>query len=163
VRGEWYNALRFDPDKDNIVTCPPDKHVELRTKMAAGYSGKEVDGVEARVDKNILALVEDLIGTRYVDRNKIFDFGRKAQYFTLDVISDLAYGEAFGFMREDADVHNYIKITEEQFSMLLALTIYPWIIGVLSSKWLKRLLPGDEDPYGFGKFMGYFFSPSFLF
>jgi len=152
-RGEWYKPLRFDPGKDNIATCPPEKHFELRAKMAAGYSGKEVEGVEAKVDKNILALVR-LIETRYIAKNQPFDFGRKAQYFTLDTISDLAYGESFGFLEKDADQYSYIKITEEQFGMLLMLTIYPWIISLLASPLLKSLLPTDKDLLGFGRFMG---------
>jgi len=160
IRGEWYNALRFDPSKDNLATCPPEKHFELRAKLAAGYSGKETVDLEARVDGNVLALV-NLIETRYIAENRLFDFGRKAQYFTLDVISDLAYGDPFGFLEKDADQHDYIKITEEQFSMLLTLTVYPWIISALSSPLLKFLLPTEDDPFGFGKFMGQVFFPLF--
>lgn len=164
-RGEWYEALRFDPTKDNISTCPPEKHLKLRAKMAAGYAGKGVEGLEARIDDNILALVR-LIETRYVANNRPFDFGRKAQYLTLDVISDLAYGDPFGFLVEDADRYDYIRITEEQFSMLLTMTIYPGIVKLFSSPLLKSLLPTSEDLVGFGKFMGYSsssFSPYFLF
>jgi cytochrome P450 len=153
TRGEWYDALRFDPERDNLVTCPTKKHAELRAKMAGGYSGKEVEGVEAKIDKNLLALVE-LIEERYVAKNRPFDFGRKAQYFTLDVISDLAYGDPFGFLKEDGDRYSYIRITEEQFSMLLTFTIYPWIVYTLSSRYLKFLLPNEKDLVGFGKLMG---------
>ncbi|RXG41783.1 hypothetical protein VDGE_30535 [Verticillium dahliae] len=152
-RSEWYKAVRFDPDKDNLATCSPEKHLELRAKMAAGYSGKEVDGVESKIDKNIFALVR-LLETRYIATNCSFDFGRKAQYFTLDVISDLAYGDPFGFLDEDADQYSYIQIAEGQFSMFLTLTIYPWIISFLSSPLLRSLLPTDQDLVGFGKFMG---------
>jgi hypothetical protein len=38
---------------------------ELRAKMAAGYSGKEVEGAEARIDKRVLALIS-LIETQYL-------------------------------------------------------------------------------------------------
>ncbi|KAM0321505.1 hypothetical protein ACHAQA_010073 [Verticillium albo-atrum] len=116
-RSEWYKAVRFDPDKDNLATCPPEKHLELRAKMAAGYSGKEVEGVESKIDKNILALVR-LLEMRYVATNRPFDFGRKAQYFTLDVISDLAYGDPFGFLDKDADQYSYIRIAEGQFGIV---------------------------------------------
>lgn len=154
VRGEFYSALRFDPDKDNMTTVSPAKHLELRAKMAAGYSGKEVENVESKIDKNVLGLV-NLIETRYVATNRPLDFGRKAQYFTLDTIADLAYGDPFGFLEKDSDQHSYIKITEEQFSMLLTLAIYPWIMSFLSSPLLKSFLPSDKDLVGFGKFMGY--------
>jgi hypothetical protein len=38
VRADWYRGMRFEPDKDIILTYPDDKHMEMRSKMAAGVS-----------------------------------------------------------------------------------------------------------------------------
>ena len=38
VRADWYRGMRFEPDKDIILTYSDDKHTEMRSKMAAGVS-----------------------------------------------------------------------------------------------------------------------------
>ena len=38
VRADWYKGMRFEPDKDIILTHRDDKHMEMRHKMAAGVS-----------------------------------------------------------------------------------------------------------------------------
>ncbi|KAK5652815.1 hypothetical protein OQA88_9481 [Cercophora sp. LCS_1] len=155
TRGEWWhNALRFHPDKDNLCTLGPAEHTARRAKMAPGYSGRDIGyhGVEAAVDRTVLSLVR-LIESRYIADNKPFDFGRKAQYFTLDVIADLAYGEPFGFVSRDEDMFGYLAVTEEMFAMFLSVTIYPWVYDVLASRWFKFLLPSERDRTGFGRFM----------
>ncbi|KAK0644133.1 cytochrome P450 [Cercophora newfieldiana] len=153
TRGEYYEPMTFYPDRDNIVTCPPAKHQELRNKMAAGYSGKEVESLEPRIDKNVWALI-NLIDKTYVAQNKPFDFGRKAQYFTLDVISDVSYSEPFGFLEKDRDQFDYLKVTEEQLSALLTLSVYTKLFKFLSSPLLRFLMPSSKDMVGFGKLMG---------
>lgn len=86
------------------------------------------------------------------------DFGRKAQYFTLDVISDVAFGKAFGYLESDSDVHEYIKTTEETLPAIILVTVLPWLSRVLQSPLLKSLLPSDKDQLGLGKVMGFVLS-----
>ncbi|KAK5658430.1 hypothetical protein OQA88_1819 [Cercophora sp. LCS_1] len=59
--GSWYQALKFDPEKENLATCTPQKHFELRAKMVAGHMGKDVERIGG-----------------YVKQNSMFDFGHKA-------------------------------------------------------------------------------------
>lgn len=89
------------------------------------YSGKEVEGLESAIDKNIAVLL-DLVG-KYASEHRPMDFGRKAQYFKLDVISSVAYGDAFGYLASDSDVHDYIKSTEETFKAAMMVTVLPWL------------------------------------
>ncbi|KAH7113658.1 hypothetical protein B0J13DRAFT_681726 [Dactylonectria estremocensis] len=50
-RSAWYDAMRLDPTKDNVLSQRNDElHASTRSKMAAGYSGKEVDDLEPRID-----------------------------------------------------------------------------------------------------------------
>lgn len=38
-RSDWYDAMRLDPTKDNVLSMrDDDKHNELRAKMAHGVS-----------------------------------------------------------------------------------------------------------------------------
>jgi hypothetical protein len=87
--------------------------------------------------------------------NKPFDFGRKAQYFTLDIISDVAYREPFGFMETDSDLYDYTKIVESVFVAAAMVTIFPWINWILNLSIMKAVLPSDEDLLGIGKIQGY--------
>jgi hypothetical protein len=121
------------------------------------YSGKENEKLEETVDRNIQALV-DLIRRKYLStdkENKPLDFGRKAQYFTLDVISDVAYREPFGFMETDSDLYDYTKIVESVFVAAAMVTIFPWINWLLNLSIMKAILPSDEDTLGIGRIQGY--------
>jgi hypothetical protein len=100
----------------------------------------------------------NLIRTKYLSTNtetKPLDFGRKAQYFTLDVISDVAYREPFGFLASDSDMHDYIKEAEKVLPAALMVTIFPILNWVLQLSILKAVLPSDKDPLGMGKIIGY--------
>jgi hypothetical protein len=117
------------------------------------YSGKENKGVEGTVDRNITALI-NLIRSKYLStdsENKPMDFGRKAQYFTLDIISDLSYREPFGYLATDSDLYDYIDTTEKVFTAALMVTIFPWLNWILRSPFLKAALPSEKDPLGLGK------------
>ncbi|KAH8879491.1 pisatin demethylase [Thozetella sp. PMI_491] len=152
-RAYWYYAMRFDPSRDNCLSIRDDAlHHKLRAKMAHGYSGKEVENLEPIIDKNVQSLV-DLV-QKYATEKKAFDLGRKAQFFTLDVISNLAFGDAFGFLKSDTDLYDYCKIFEEQMPSIILTTVYPWLVNVLQWPIIKNAMPSEKDPLGFGKFIG---------
>ncbi|KAL2682430.1 hypothetical protein Neosp_006881 [[Neocosmospora] mangrovei] len=152
-RSPWYDGMRFDPANNNILSWrDEDEHFKLRSKMSAGYGGREVENLEPKIDKNILAFIELL--RKYADEKKPVDLGRRAQFFTLDVLSDLAFGEPFGFLETDSDVYEYIKTTEETLPMVMVTTVVPWLVKVLSSPIFKSLLPSEKDRLGFGRVMG---------
>ena len=155
-RSDWYNSMRFNPSKDNVVSMRDDElHNRLRAKLSAGYSGREIEDLEAKIDRHVLALV-DLLATSYVARNRAFDFGRKCQYLTLDILSDIAYSDPFGFIEADADRFDYIKTVEENFPTIIVVTVLPWIITMMRFplfKMLPGLLPSEKDRLGLGKVM----------
>jgi hypothetical protein len=103
-----------------------------------------------------LALV-NLIRTKYLStevETKPLDFGRKAQYLTLDVISDAAYREAFGYLRTDSDMYDFIATVEGVFASSLMVTIFPWLNWVLRLSILKAVMPSEKDPLGMGMILG---------
>ncbi|KEZ44049.1 hypothetical protein SAPIO_CDS3787 [Scedosporium apiospermum] len=156
-RSDWYIAMRLDPSRDNVLSMRDDtRHNELRAKMAAGYSGKDIENLEKRIDRVVQELV-DLIERKYLSTDTDYrplDFGRKAQYFTLDVISNVAFGEPFGFLATDSDVHRYIQTTEENLPAIILVTILPWINWALRLPIVKSVLPSDKDTIGLGKIIG---------
>lgn len=112
--------------------------------------------MERTVDGHIERLV-DLIETKYLSTRKHFrpvDFARKIQYFTLDVISDLAFGQPFGYVEQDDDVYDFIKISRSFFPVALVMANIPSIVTLLHSRLFRPLLPKETDGLGFGAFIG---------
>ncbi len=95
----------------------------------------------------------DLIDRKYVALNQPFDFGRKAQYFTLDVISDLAFGKPFGDIATDSDVHEYISTMEVNMPNIILTSTLPWMLGLLASPLFRWMLPSEKDVIGVGRTM----------
>jgi cytochrome P450 len=138
-RGDWYNAMRMKPGFNNVLSeRSEDRHKELREKMAQGYSGKENPGLEQSIDGRVLDLV-NLIDRKYISKGtslKKMDLARIAQFFTLDVISDIAFDSAFGDLVEGEDKFEYIKITEENLPILILMAILPQIHQFLEKSYL---------------------------
>ncbi|KAK3997766.1 Pisatin demethylase [Cladorrhinum sp. PSN332] len=157
TRGPWYDAWRLDPTRDNLFSMRDDAaHTALRSKMVAGYSGKENLSMETTIETNITRLVH-LIEKKYISTSKEYrpmDFAEKGQYFTLDVISELAFGEPLGYLERDEDPYDYLKITAASVPAMLVLSCIPTLANMIQSRFLRFLLPKETDKIGFGAFIG---------
>jgi len=112
--------------------------------------------MEATIDKQIGIFV-DLIERKYLSTAKEYrpmDLGMKGQFFTLDVISDLAFGKAFGYLERDEDVFDYIKIIEKYIPVMLIMGNVPWLARLTHTRLFRGLLPKESDKLGFGAFIG---------
>ncbi|KEY73162.1 hypothetical protein S7711_04128 [Stachybotrys chartarum IBT 7711] len=155
-RGPWYDSMRFDGERDSIVSMRGAAHGILRYKMSMGYSGKENESIEATMDLHVAKLIR-LIETKYISTSQDYrpmDFAQKMQYFALDVISDLAFSRAFGYLEKDADLHDYIKITRSYIPVMVIFANIPALARTMQSRIFRGLLPKDTDELGFGAFMG---------
>ncbi|CAK7271325.1 hypothetical protein SEPCBS119000_004542 [Sporothrix epigloea] len=160
-RGYWYQGLRLDPYRDNLLSTLDEKlHSALRTKMLPGYGGKDVDGLHEAIDAQVVAFVK-LLEDKYLagDPSKshvpyrTVDFAHKVQFFTLDIISTIAFGDAFGCLEADADVSRYIEITERVVPTVVAMAVLPWVINLLQSPIVRPLIPRVHNLVGFGSVM----------
>ena len=112
--------------------------------------------MESTIDKQISRLVQ-LIENNYISTPQTYkpmDFAQKTQYFTLDVISDLAFARPFGYLENDADPYDYIKITSAYMPVMVLLGNMPSLVNMLHSKFLRGLFPAASDRLGFGAFIG---------
>ncbi|WQF85885.1 Putative cytochrome P450 [Colletotrichum destructivum] len=156
-RSNWYDGMRLKPGKDNVLSMR--RRLASKTSVKDGcrsesqpqYSGKEIENLEAKIDQNVLRLIGLL--EMYVSRDEPFDFGLKAQYFTLDAISDIAFGEPFGDLDTDSDVHEYIKTMEQNMPTIIMTSVLPWLLTLLSSPFFRKMMPSEEDSIGVGKIM----------
>ncbi|KAM3414042.1 hypothetical protein BST61_g10703 [Cercospora zeina] len=83
------------------------------------------------------------------------DFARKANYFTLDVISSLAFGETFGDLRDDADNFGYLEQLEKGITLINLMGVLPRLYRFLErSRILALVGPSERDDLGLGKAYG---------
>lgn len=157
-RSPWYKGLRFDRNLDNAFSTLDDQvHETLRAKLMPGYGGKDVDNLEHQIDKQVAGLV-NLLETKYLSTtdgdHKPVDLARKVQYFTLDVISALAFGTELGYLATDRDLFDYIQTTESTLPIMLATALMPGLLSVIQSPRLKWLIPDVRNMAGIGSVLG---------
>ena len=161
TKGDFYETGRIIPGHDNIVTQRDEaKHKALRAKLSAAYSGRETGGnagLEADIDHQVQQLIT-LIDAKYISKPggplRPFDLCDKAQFFTLDVISAMSFGEAFGFLTEDKDLYQFLEINASAVPVMNFLLAVPWLTNFVYRWPLKLVLPSDGDSVGFGRLMG---------
>ncbi|TVY51209.1 Cytochrome P450 monooxygenase gsfF [Lachnellula cervina] len=162
TRGPWYDSLRIDPHRANLITERDEKkHRVLRQQMAAGYAGNDVDELESTINERIAEWISYIRCNAASDASKTvrFDMARSMQYLTTDVISHLCFGEPFGFVKTHGDVYGFIATLEsrlpfiENFSVIVELNRV--LSAICSVPFLKnRLLPQPTDEDGLGKIVG---------
>jgi len=112
--------------------------------------------MEGSVNTQIANFVE-LIETKYLSTAQTYrpmDLGEKTSLFTLDVISDLAFGQAFGYLEKDEDVYGYLQMSKAALPVMMAISDVPVIADILQSRLFRALLPSEADKAGFGAFIG---------
>ncbi|KAI8942935.1 hypothetical protein NX059_000973 [Plenodomus lindquistii] len=162
TRTRWYNtAARMRPGRDNVFSqIDEEKHTKRRQQMAPGaslvpYSGKENLSLEYDIDSRIVELL-NLIRAHYTSsstQSRPVDIGQKIQYFTLDVISTVGFGEPFGHVKADADVHEVIKSARlgmKMMSIFGAFGLVPYLQWPIIA---QMLAPSENDKTGMGRMM----------
>ncbi|KAI9817913.1 MAG: hypothetical protein M1832_004533 [Thelocarpon impressellum] len=158
IKSDWWDGMKLDPGQDNILSQQDEaKHSALRMKMAAGYAGKENPKLEESIDNRIQDLIS-LIEREYLSTGtnlRKMDFGRVAQYLTLDVISDVAFGKPFGDLVKNRDEHAYIEVMEQTLPAIILVSNMPGLRSIMKLNWVANMLaPTAKDKKGLGKVMG---------
>ncbi|KAI9869784.1 MAG: hypothetical protein M1830_005090, partial [Pleopsidium flavum] len=157
LRSEWYDSMALDPYLHNILSeRNMTRHDALRSQMSSGYAGKENPTLERGIDNQVHDLVK-LIERKYLSSGSVLhalDFAKLAQYFTLDVITDIAFGKAFGFLSRDEDLYGYIEMSEALIPAMNVTSVLPTLARILNSRWVKAMIaPSVKDKKGMGRLM----------
>ncbi|KAK6200812.1 hypothetical protein LQW54_009476 [Pestalotiopsis sp. IQ-011] len=158
-RDPWYTGGKMDPDHDTIFgLLHPEPHDALKARVSAGYSGRDGIDFEAGVDGRIGHLV-DVLRQRFVSKPpgvvKSVDFAYFIRYFTLDTITQMAFGRAFGFMDAEGDLYGYTREIEKLLSLVALAGDVPLLRRIFISPVLARwLAPKPTDTMGVGKLLG---------
>lgn len=157
TKGPFYELSRFS-DEDNVFSaCDESRHRDLKTKLSLGYSGKEGVGFEPKVDQ-ILGEFIHLMDTKYISTATDYrpvDFAQKMMFFALDVISEVGWSEALGFIRNDKDMHQHVELNNKMMPLLASFIAIPWMGSVLKTWPLSLLQPHEGNDVGFGRLMGF--------
>jgi hypothetical protein len=86
---------------------------------------------------------------------KPMDWAHVAQYFAIDVLSDVAFSKPLEYLKNNADIRGYIKTVRQYMPVLELQSNFPLINTVLGNSDLKKITaPAATDTFGLGKMMG---------
>ena len=120
--------------------------------MSRGYSGKEVEGLQDIIDTQILNLLA-LIHSEASSGHPI-EFARLANFFTLDVLTQIAFEAPFGYLTRNEDVYDYISLNHQFLSILELGSNFPKINSFLNSPLMAPVRPRPTDRVGMGALLG---------
>ena len=121
------------------------------------YAGKTNPTLEPAISLHVQNFI-DLLKLKYLSTEREFkplDLGRKASFFTMDVITDIAFGQSFGNLVQDEDMYDYIQNTEDMIPMILKLSALPTLRTLFQSRFGALMFPSDKSDKGVGKLLGY--------
>ena len=177
ARSNFYAVNRLDPDEESMFsTMDTAEHDKLKAKTAPGYTGKDVPGLEADIDSVVAELVDKIRVKYAVDpdpddadvgaekkaqgKNKkmkpLLDFAVMAQYFTLDAISQVAWGERLGFLRTESDLYGHMGMLRDLMTTQNVASAIPYLAFFASLRWVQTMLApkgGEKSARGIYKIL----------
>lgn len=125
--------------------------------MNQKYAGKDNPHLEKSIDDRIMDLVH-LVEDNYLSINgacKVMDWAHIAQYFTMDVLTDVAFSHTLGYLKNNSDMHDYIKTVRAYMPVLEMRANIPFVHSILDNSVVRKLMaPTAKDRFGLGKMMG---------
>lgn len=159
-RDTWYSPTKVDPKQAaTFSSLEIGPHDRLKAKAAAGYSGRD-GGVdfEAGVDRVTRHLI-DTIRSQHLSKGGDdlveVDFANLVRYFTLDLITDVGYGQSFGFLDGKDDEYRYTEGIEQFEVLVPMLAEIPPLRHLLDFPFIASLVaPSPEGKRGIGRVLG---------
>lgn len=103
-KAPWYCS----PKNKDIIGAPHEGHARMRRLMSNGFSAGAMLGQQPLIKGHVDLLIQRLC--EKADNGKAtIDIHAWCNYCTFDIIGDLAFGEAFGCLRESA-MHPWISL-----------------------------------------------------
>ncbi|KAL7622829.1 hypothetical protein AAE478_006508 [Parahypoxylon ruwenzoriense] len=157
LKDESYRAISLYPGQTNLVTTLDNHgHDKLKAMTASGYKSLRNPDIEIAIDAQIAQLI-DVIRRKHLTTASDFrslDFSILSRYFTLDVITRVSYGRAFGFMDADSDLYGYTRQVDRSMKLMALSQDIPFLRHIRFSPFVFSLLgPKVTDEGGVGKIM----------
>lgn len=149
ARAPWYQGLKFDRFDQMASTVDTPTHDALKARLLGGYSGKDggIDleaGVDAQV-AHLVAVLRHRVGAGPVD------LAKPLRDLTLDVITRLAFGEAFGFLDAEGDLYGFQASVDQTMAAMTLTTEVPLLRALMRSRALTPLFLWSLARTGVGR------------
>ncbi|KAJ9614034.1 hypothetical protein H2200_002170 [Cladophialophora chaetospira] len=153
-RADWYRAFKFDADRENLFSeVDEEKHIKMRSRVTAGYAGKENPNLENDIDRVLWSLIK-LLKSKYISSGsnlKKLEFANIIQFFTLDVITSLTLSHPFGWIENEKDMYEYVKTMEDNVPAMNFMSAVPILSRIMRIPAVQRAaLPTVKDRVGMG-------------
>ena len=155
ARDAWWTSLRIDPRQDNMLTTMDTAaHDKLKAQTTNGYNGRDKVDIEGGIDGQI-AKLKELIRKHYLSKPASGAVGVDLvwiiRFFTLDVVTALAYGEAFGYLEANEDLFGFNKQMQEMTKPMAVMIDTPVLRTMVNSPLAPHLMPKVTDEKGMGR------------
>ncbi|KAK5116038.1 hypothetical protein LTR85_009320 [Meristemomyces frigidus] len=154
TRSGWFTGLKLDPRRDTVFSTRDEKeHAELKAKETGAYYGRDIEPLEPNVDARIVDMLS-LIREKY--DGVTMDLAKVARFFTLDVLSTIAFGRPFGFMAANEDLWDYDQTTSSFLQVLEWTAYHKSVRWLIHSPFMQKLAaPKVTDKRGMGPMLGF--------
>jgi hypothetical protein len=160
-RDPFYITGKFNPYHENLFSLlDPQEHKQAKSRTISAYSGREIADIQEGVN-DVLQTLLDVIETRYTTATPgsplppLLDLGHISNYFTLDVITRLAFSKEVGYVRDEKDHYGFLRSLHDLWPQMSTCADIPMLRRIIfSSVFLKLLGPKPTDKSGFGALMG---------
>ncbi|KAK0634141.1 cytochrome P450 [Immersiella caudata] len=153
-RDAWWTSLRIDPRQDNMLTTiDTAAHDRLKAKTANGYNGRDHVDIEGGINRQIEKLKE-AIRKHYLstpEQTRKADLVWIIRFFTIDSVTELAYGEPFGYLEANEDLFGFNKQVDEMTKPLAVMIDTPVLRTMVNSPLAPHLMPKNTDKDGMGR------------
>lgn len=160
----FYRFTVRHPDHDNMFsTLDLAAHDRIKAKLAGPYGGRETVAMEPIVDELVEALIRHVrekarLGQDDDDDGRepvTVDLAPISTYFTMDVITRVAFGKELGFLRTDSDVSGVLAELTKAVRGLAAPLAAPSLRAVMDTRVFQKLFgPKSTDSGGMGFLLG---------
>lgn len=150
----FYSGSFKYPDHDTMFsTMDTPAHDAIKAKLAGPYGGRETLAMEPIVDDIIRALNQHIRDELSIGpgRAQVVNFADIVNFFTMDVITRVAFGRELGFLRTHSDVHGLMAALRATMKTYTIPMNIPWLRSVTTSNYfLKAFGPKSTDKEGPG-------------
>ncbi|KAI9815036.1 MAG: hypothetical protein M1827_002879 [Pycnora praestabilis] len=140
-KGDFYllqGEPTYDLNRQHIFQVRSDgEHRQRRKRLAiTGFSAKSIATYEQSISRNIALWIEQVENERTFKGDAV-DLAVSIRYLTLDIVSEVSYGETLGFLDAWSDVRGILKEKETNKSTQAGI---PIVFGASLVSWIARLL-----------------------
>ena len=112
------------------------------------YNGRDIDTLESDIDARVVDMVSLI---KYTYNGIPFDIAEITRFFTLDVLSTVAFGAPFGFLAANRDLWDYNKESSKFLLILNLVANHAWIRWLFFQPAFQALAgPKCTDKAGMG-------------